>query len=236
MHVNNSEKGVIMVEAALYLPLVLCTVMALIYLALFNMQEYMMRYQVQRVAAVAAREEAYIGYDLFDMGAGNEIDFDWGSGNYPSEEEITEYYKAHNKELKTLYREIGSLLRIVGVSGADPGKYMGRFGNAAIDASLLTLGTISQPDITIDYGMLGTEISVEISHSIPMPGVIRYLGLPDSLTLRECAYTYSANPTEFVRNVDLAFDLTAYIFDKLGMSDKYNGFVNKTKEVLGKIL
>ena len=42
------------------MPLVLCTVMALLYLALFNMQEYMMMYESQRVAAVAAREEAYL--------------------------------------------------------------------------------------------------------------------------------------------------------------------------------
>ena len=75
-----SEKGAIMVEAAIYMPLVLCTVMALIYLALFNMQEYMMMYEVQRVASVVAREEAYIGYEGFGMGADNEIDFRWGEG------------------------------------------------------------------------------------------------------------------------------------------------------------
>ena len=62
-----NENGVIMVEATIYMPLVFCTVMALLYLALFNMQEYMLMYQVQRVAAVAAREEAYLGYEKFGM-------------------------------------------------------------------------------------------------------------------------------------------------------------------------
>ena len=42
MNGKDPEKGAVMVEAAIYVPLVLCTVMALIYLALFNMQEYMM--------------------------------------------------------------------------------------------------------------------------------------------------------------------------------------------------
>ena len=37
-----SENGAIMVEATIYMPLVLCTVMALLYLALFNMQEYLL--------------------------------------------------------------------------------------------------------------------------------------------------------------------------------------------------
>lgn len=44
------------------------------------------------------------------------------------------------------------------------------------------------------------------------------------------------NPTEFVRNVDLAFDMTAYIFDKLGMSDKYNGMVERINKALDEIL
>jgi hypothetical protein len=66
--------------------------------------------------------------------------------------------------------------------------------------------------------------------------VLRYLGFPDGLTLKETAYTYSGSPSGFVRNVDLAIDLTAYIFEKLGMTDQYQGFLTKTKNVLGKIL
>lgn len=231
-----SEKGAVMVEAAIYVPLVLCTVMALIYLALFNIQEYMMMYQAQRVAAVVAREEAYLGYEKFGMGRANEIDFSWGEGNHPSEAEITAYYEAHGEKVSEIYREIASLLHLTGILGADPDKYMGRFGNAAVDASLLALGTVSRPEIEISYGLLGTQVTVTITHSLPTPGVIRYLGFPDGMTLYESAYTYSGNPADFVRNVDLATDLASYIFEKLGLSDKYNGFLSKTSDVLGKIL
>ncbi len=233
---RESEKGAIMVEATIYVPLVLCTVMALIYLALFNMQEYMMMYQAQRVAAVVSREEAYLGYDSFGMGDNNEIDFSWGAGNYPSEEKITAYYENRTGRVSDIYREIGSLLNIAKISGPNPDKYMGRFGNAAIDATLLALGTVSQPEIDMDYGLLGTKVTVTIKHTLPTLGVIRYLGMPDGLVLYESAYTYSANPSEFVRNVDVAVDLVAYIFEKLGWSKDYNNFVSKTKEVLGKIL
>lgn len=231
-----SERGAIMVEAAIYMPLVLCTVMALIYLALFNMQEYMMMYEVQRVASVVAREEAYIGYDKFGMGAHNEIDFDWGAGNYPSEASIAEYFEAHNESASGMYREIASLLHLAGVPGPNPDRYMGRFGNAAIDASLLAIGTISRPDIEISYGLLGTTVTVTVSHSIPMPGILRYLGLWDELTMYEAAYTYSGNPAEFVRNVDLAVDMVSYLFEKLGMADRYNDFLSKAGDVLSKIL
>ena len=109
------ENGAVMVEATIYMPLVLCTVMALLYLALFNMQEYMMMYQVQRVVAVAAREEAYLGYDVFDMGADNEIDFDWGDG-IPSSKDIQNYYEAYSKDATAIYREMKTILDITGIT------------------------------------------------------------------------------------------------------------------------
>lgn len=223
-----SEKGAIMVEAAIYVPLVLCTVMALIYLALFNMQEYMMMYQVQRVAAVAAREEAYIGYEYFGMGADNEIDFDWGEGNYPSETDITEYYEGHNAKLSDMYREL------TGWFIDNSGTYESKFADAAKNTSLLALTSPSAPEVEIKKGLLGTEITVTITHKLPMPGVIRYLGLEEELTLAESSHTCSVNPANFVRNVDLATDLASYVLEKLGID--MGGFVERTKKVLDVIL
>lgn len=228
------EKGSIMVEAAIYVPLVFCVVMAMLYLALFNMQEYLMIYEAQRVAAVAAREEAYLGYEAFGMGADNEIDF--SQGNIPSQDKVTSYYKAHFSNLKRLYREVGSVLSAIGGSGVNTGSYQSRFADAVSSSALITLGTISSPQIKVNTSFLGSEIIVEFTHSIQMPGVLAYLGYDGNRTLRSVAYSYSVNPTEFVRNVDLAADAVAYIFEKLGMSQNYQAFLSKTDQVLGKIL
>lgn len=84
-----NESGSIIVEASIYFPLVLCAVMSLLYLALFNMQEYLLMFQVQKTAAVATREEAYLGYEQFGMGDGNEIEFSWGEDSVPSVAEVT---------------------------------------------------------------------------------------------------------------------------------------------------
>ena len=100
------EKGVAMVEATIYMPIVLCVVMSLIYLALFNMQEYMMLYEAQRVAAVAAREDAYIGYDTFGMGSDNEIEFKNGA-DLTSAGKVNAYMEAHNESMSALYRGAG---------------------------------------------------------------------------------------------------------------------------------
>ena len=51
------QKGSIMVEAALYIPVVFSVIMALLYLALFNMQEYFLIYEVQRASAIVSHKK-----------------------------------------------------------------------------------------------------------------------------------------------------------------------------------
>ena len=225
-----------MVEATIYMPLVLCTVMALLYLALFNMQEYMMMYQVQRVAYVASREEAYLGYETFRMGSDNEIDFDWGEGGVPSAADVTAYYQAHHDRATDIYREIGTALSVVGAADSSGQSYTTRFADAARSAALVALGSISAPEVEIDTGFWGTDITVTITHALPMPGVLAYLGYDGGTTIRTAAYTYSVNPSEFVRNVDLAGDLLDHIKKKCGLSQSYQEVLGMTDEVLSLIL
>lgn len=226
-----TENGAIIVEASIYFPLVLCTVMALLYLALFNMQEHMLMYQVKKIAAVASREEAYMGYEEFGMGSGNEIDFAWGEGSLPSADQINAYYKAYHKKLSDIYREIGR-----GLANSPRTNYDSRFSNAARDATLIVMGTINEPEVEVDTGFLGTEITVTITHSLPVPGVLKYLGYDGGRVIRAASYGYSLNPGQFVRNVDLACDLVSYIMDKFGQLESYKQFLEKTNEVLSKIL
>mgnify|MGYP005755605783 CR=1 FL=1 len=230
------ENGVIMVEASIYLPLVFCIVMLLLYLALFNMQEYMMLYQAQRVANVAAREEAYLGYEKFNMGSDNEIDFSWGEGNIPSEATVSSYYQEYSEKVSNIYREIGTVLSLADVTEADGGSYTDRFADDVVRSTLIALGTVSAPEVEIDTGFWGTDVTVTITHSVPIPGVIQYLGYDSNANARVVAYSYSVNPGEFVRNVDLATDLTSYIMEKCGLSQSYEEFLNKTDEVLSFIL
>ena len=186
-----------MVEATIYMPIVLCVVMSLIYLALFNMQEYMMLYEAQRVAAVAAREDAYIGYDTFGMGSDNEIEFKNGA-DLTSAGKVNAYMEAHNESMSALYRGAGKL--VSAITG----------GHASAQAQNVA-GTVSASSLVATTWMSD-----------------------GSTTLKAAAYTFSINPSEFVRNVDLAEDLTKAIFDKLGLD--YGSFTSKTQSVLQKIL
>ena len=226
-----NENGAIMVEASIYMPLVLCTVMALLYLALFNMQEYLLMYEAQRAAAVVSREEAYLGYEKFGMGSDNEIDFSWGEDNIPSSDTVNSYYEAYHSNLRSLYRGIGRFF-----SDGPRLDYESRFSDGVRESTLIVLGNISNPQIQVDRGFLGTDVEVTITHSLPVPGVLKYLGYHQGMTLRVAAYNYSVNPSEFVRSVDLAADFVSYIMKKFGLADNYDKFWEKTNKVLDLIL
>ena len=47
---NNTQRGAIMVEAAIYFPITIAVVMAVIYFGLFKMQESYFFFQVERAA------------------------------------------------------------------------------------------------------------------------------------------------------------------------------------------
>lgn len=225
------EKGVAMVEATIYMPIVLCVVMSLIYLALFNMQEYMMLYEAQRVAAVAAREDAYIGYDAFGMGGDNKIEFG-SDADLTSEGKVNAYMEAHNSSMHALYRGAGKL--ISAIAGGYASARAQEVAGTVRASSLVATAGMASPEISVKTGFLGSNVTVTIEHKIPLPGVLAYLGYDGSTTLKASAYTFSINPSEVVRNVDLAQDLTKKIFKKFGLD--YGKFTSKTQSVLQKIL
>ena len=106
MKKQNSERGSIMVEAAIIFPMVLLAVMVMLYLGLFKLQETAMLYQVQRVASDGSLLASSPGYASM-AGNGTMLDgknIDWYY--FPEGNEIAEYYKAYHSDFAVLYREI----------------------------------------------------------------------------------------------------------------------------------
>lgn len=230
--IDKKNKGAIMVEAAIYIPVVMMIVVALIELALFNMQEYMMMYEAQRVSAVVSRDVAYVGYGQFDMGKNNQIDF----VSFPSGTQVESYYSAYHERISTLYREISGIISAASEGKTDASGFVSKFADAAASSSLIAIGTVSSPTIKVSDNLLGTGVTVTFTHEIPVPGVLRYLGYDGTTDLRVAAYTYSVNPSEFARNVDLATDMLDFVFEKLGLSGSFNELKSKTSDILSKIL
>ena len=102
---NNTQRGAIMVEAAIYFPITIAVVMAVIYFGLFKMQESYFFFQVERAAMELARETAYPGYDKFTPDKPMEntrVDFDWEDG--PTESQVKNYYSSYKGSASNIYR------------------------------------------------------------------------------------------------------------------------------------
>lgn len=220
------ERGAIMVEAALYFPITIAVVMAVIYLGLFKMQESFFFFQVERATSQIAREIANPGYANFreepldDTG----VDFSWENG--PSDSQVQSYYDAYSGSLTKIYRlGLDNQIR----------ERLKKYQEALCRTSaLFSLGTM-EAYVKVDHGFLSQSVQAEIRYVIPTPGILRYLGVKDRVTLYAGAYQPVMNTTDFVRNVDLAYDLGKFLLQKLGMGDKADAFIekfNKVKELL----
>ena len=174
------EKGVAMVEATLYMPIVLCVVMSLFYLSQFIMHEYMLLYEAQRVSAVAAREDAYIGYDTFGMGSDNEIEFKNGA-DLTSAGKVNAYMEAHYETMRAQYRSAGKL--VSAITGGHASAQAQNVAGTVSASSLVATTGMSTPEIEVKTGFLGTNVSVTINHNIAMPGVLAFLWYECSTTL-----------------------------------------------------
>lgn len=237
--IKNTKSGAVMVEASIYFPLVICTVMTMIYLALFQMQESALGYVAERIAIEVAREEAYPGYAKFNMNDGRAVDFSW-SGTMPSENEVEDYYTAHHENLGALYRECGDIANLIsskfGGSGGDVSDYETKYANTADTYRIFAAGAIGEPEINIDRGFFSSTVTVSIKHTFPVPRVIQYLGISDEQYIMQTTATkHIINSGEFVRNVDLAVDLTDYLLQKLGLDQNVNAFIDKAKAVIEKL-
>lgn len=233
---RQSERGAVLVEASIYFPLVICTVIAMIYLGLFHMQEAALSYVAERAAIEASRGEAYLGYRVLGMNAGRNVDFAWEAG-VPPKETVTSYYEAYHARLGDLYREVGMVASMFAGSGSREAVYEAKYAGAVTEVTLLALGHITPPEVTIERGFFSSTVTVTITHTLPMPKVVRYLGVGGSeFAIETRAVKQIVNPGEFVRNVDLAADLLDGLMEKLGVSENYHEFLTKTKNIMEKIL
>lgn len=219
-----NEKGFIILEAVIFFPIVICTITFLLYFGLFLFQEAAVNYQVQRLTTYASKNTANPGYSVFPIASGSEFEFDF-SGDVPSSSEVTEYYQAYHENPGVLYRGITSIF-----SSSDGSDY-NTLLNEMVRNGLLFRFTVTT-DVEIDKNLFGTSIIAKVDYSIPAPGVMKYLGLDDDISIRSASCCYSVNPSDFIRNTDLAVDLTLFAAEKLGLSDSLERIISKAKEII----
>lgn len=221
-----NESGVIMVEASIYFPIVIFTVVAMIYLGMVKYQESILHFQTNRLATLGGREVTYQGYEVFvgdSLKSSSAVDFDAGSD---FQSVIEDYYSLHSKHLydewnfkydteqNTLEQQLSEMLS-------------GRSFLTGIDTDV---------DVTIDNYVLGQSMKISAQYRLKSPKFLKYIGVPLDLNLKTEVKQNISNPTELVRNVDLANDLIEYLLERLGVKDRVDSFLKKAKDIMDKIL
>lgn len=221
-----SQKGVIMVEAAIYFPMVICVVVSMLYYGLFVLQESAMNYEVQRMTVYTSKDASNPGYYVFPVASGNDVEFQY-TGDEPSKDQVEAYYNAYHNRISALYRGIA------GVICGEKYDYDELLGKMASNGLLFHFTV--EPKVEVDKSLFGTSIVASVEYSVPMPGVARYLGLEDKLTIRSASYCHAVNPSDFIRNTDLAVDLVEFAAKKLGVSENIAVAIGKAKEIINMI-
>lgn len=216
---EGGQNGAIMTEASLVFPLVLLTVVAILVLGMMKFQESMVQFGAQKIAAAAAREAVYKNYqEYIGKSEGMEIDLK----EFPSETNVIEYYKNND-----LYRLFGKDFASIEQS------FTTQLTDFVNNYSFLT-GMNVEADVSI-ASVLSPMVSVTVEYKIKLPGFLGLIGLPDSWKMETGAYAFAGDPTEFVRNIDIAVDLLDFLLDKLGLSDRVDIFLEKLDSIMKKI-
>lgn len=95
-------------------------------------------------------------------------------------------------------------------------------------------------DLKIEFGIINyiiyKEIIVTATRTIPSVVNLSFVGFPKEIPITVTSIAVVQNGDEFVRNMDIAVDLTKYIDDKYNISEVFSGvtdFLDKFKSVFG---
>lgn len=221
-----SESGIIMVEASIYFPIVIFTVFAMIYFGMVKYQESILTFQVEKLAIMGGREVAYPGYEVFnsnDSLASTSVDFK-SESDFSSEMES--YYAKHSEHLYNEWKFN---------YGTEQSRLEEELSELLSKRSFLT-GIETTAKVSISNYVIGKSITVKATYGLKSPKFLEYVGVPMDLTLKTNVTQSASNPTELVRNIDLATDLIDFLLERFGVKDRVDSFLKKVEDIKKKIL
>lgn len=189
------NRGEVMVEAAIYFPIVLILAMFVIFASLMKAQKCLASYQLDAITDEAAQCMSMDGYYLFRGVGDNTLDI--GLSAYPDEELVQEYYD-RKLQSSSLYRswQDSSLDGIY-----DTQEKLTDFVN---EYSLIS--SIVQPVVLVEEdNSLTDRIHVDLAYSFQLPNFMKSLLGNQRITLVTLGNTgLGTNPADYIRSMDMA--------------------------------
>ncbi len=210
---RDGEKGSAQViEMTLIFPFVLLCMFLLIYLCSYILQGIYIYNSAQKIAVAACREAAYPGYgNLYeDYEITSKADFNWEDGYAPAISIINKIMEEHNP-----YRYWGDSFL-----SQDKKNALERNLERLINSSSFLAASNVECTITTCNNILVQRVEVRVIKSIDLPDVFSYLGLAENINIDVDAVAVVEDSAEFIRNTDMVFDMTEYMFEnfKIGKS------------------
>lgn len=213
-----------MVEAAIFFPITIFVVFAMIYLGMVRYQDSILAFKVQKYATIVGRETAYPGYsELIGDGIYGSSAVDFGSG---ASFDYDAYFEERSDKIYNEWKFNYS---------ADAKKYEGELEQILSETSFLT-GFQVNADVEVENYVLAQRVKVKASYDLKGPKFLQSVGVPAVITLKTSVIQSASSPTELARNTDLAIDMISYLLEKLGLKGKVDSFFQKITEIKNKFI
>lgn len=228
IHLWRNSSGAIIVEATIYFPIVLFVVMALIYLALFKLQESVVAYAVQRTAAEGAIVVSNPGYERLGDYSSIHVDL----SELPDAQDVANYYENFHSRATVLYREFGGPDSWLGDSEE---KVRAILLESVQETSILPGMQATDVDVTVRRSLLGTTVTATVTYTSLPVKLLEYFGLDSTLTLTESATAKSFYAPDLIRHIDLGCDAVEALANYFGFGDTISNFTSNFSKIRDKI-
>lgn len=208
------DKGDAVIEAAILFPVIVMIFAALVLLAVYLPTRALLQQATQYAATAIAteRSDTWLRHDADDM----------------------EYYFEDDK--KSLGSVYGAVLGGLTGNNRDDVNNADKMVNNILEGGVMKLSEDAEVSFGVVNLVVYKEIIVTATCDIPMPVDLSFVGFPTELPITVTSTAVVQNGDEFIRNMDIAADLTGYLAEKYNLDDTFSGvkkFLDKFKELVG---
>lgn len=202
-------RGDAVVEATILFPIMIMIFAGIVLLAMYLPTRAILQRATQAAATAIAVEKSdtWLAFDVDSM------EHEW----------------LKSDELGNVY---ASLIRAIGGGGRDDADNAEQIVLKLEDTGIINLP--GEPTV-VTYGVVNyvvyKEIVVTATRTVPSPVDLSFVGFPKEIPITVTSTAVVQNGDEFVRNMDLAADITLKISEKLGAGDIFQ----KVREIGGKL-
>lgn len=224
---RKEESGEMLIEASIYFPIVILIVALLICVGMAKLEQSVLLFETEKIASQSVRAAAYAGYEKLDP---DQETLEAGISQLPDKNQIEDYYKEKATDLYNFgfkYSKLNS-------------DYEDKLETMVTTYYLLASG-ILDPECSVSIkGGLVPSAEVKVIYSVHFPKMFSYLvqggDTFENVKIASRTRKVAINQTEFVRNVDIAFDIFDFIAEKLGIAEDIQNIMDKLTAIKEKLI